>query len=289
LLVVLLLSATLFSCSHKGGELKGPVALTDRELVDVTLTSDTTLSGEIIIKGSLIVKKSANLTVLPGTVIRFRRFLKDDDDISDSDIVIEGSITAVGTKESPILFTSYEKDKKRADWKFIMVNFARESTFKFCTIEYAYSGVQIHFTRATVENCVFRNNFDGVRFSTAKINVRHNDIYDNVNGIRYEERKAKAIITKNNIHNNKVGIFCVIRSDDMSTITRNNVFANDDYNVKLGLSQDNDVTMKNNYWGAPDEAAIQNSIFDKEFDEQLGKVHFTPYLKDKVPVGADQY
>jgi hypothetical protein len=251
------------------------------------LTKDAVLSGEIIIKGSLIVKKSANLTILPGTTVKFKRFYIDDDDISDSDINVEGSIHAVGTKAEPILFTSYEPDQKPADWKFLMINFARESIIKHCIVEYAFSGVQVHFTKATVSDCVFRNNVDGVRFSTAGVTVTRNEIYGNVNGIRYEERNAPANVTRNNIHKNKVGIFAVIKSDDLSTIRHNNIFDNEDYNVKLGIKQAKDITMTDNFWGAPDEDTIRSSIFDKGFDDQLGSVNFAPYLKSKVLIDAD--
>lgn len=274
---IILFCALILSCSHKQ-------LIKDKELVDLVITKDTTLSGEIIVKGPLIVKKSANLTILPGTVIRFKRVYIDDDDISDSELNVEGSIYAVGTKEKKITFTSYENDPKTSDWKYLMVNFARESVIKNCIIEYAYSGVQIHFTKADVTDSVFRKNFDGVRFSTARIDVKNNEIYDNVNGIRYEERKAPANITKNNIYNNKIGIFCVIRSDDISTIEYNNIFDNDDYNVKLGIKQDKDITMINNYWGSAKEDEIKDKIFDKDFDEQLGSVKFAPFLQDKVEI-----
>ncbi len=275
-----LICAYTVSCSFINAI--GTEHISDMELVDTVLTKDAILSGEITIKGSLIVKKSANLTIEPGTVIKFKRVYVDDDEISDSEIVVEGSITAIGTKDKRIIFTSGENEPKAADWKFLMINFARESVIKYCTVEYAYSGVQVHFTRATVSNSVFRYNFDGVRFSTARISVTDNEIYGNVNGIRYEERGAAAIITRNNIYKNKVGIFCVIKSNDMSRIFLNNISNNADYNVKLGIKQSSDITMTNNFWGTADESKIGQKIFDKSFDDTLGKVRFFPYLKSRI-------
>ncbi len=276
-LTILAFSLFIFSCARHNIK-----KISDYEFDNAVITQDTVLSGSITIKGSLIVKKSANLTILPGTIIRFKKFLKDADDISDSDIYVEGSIHAVGTEDNPILFTSAEKKPTMNDWKYLMVNFGRKSELKHCIVEYAFSGVQIHFTEAKITKSVFRNNRDGVRFSTAKITVKDNNIYDNVNGIRYEERKAPALITQNNITNNKIGIFCVIKSDDASTITNNNIFNNTDYNVKLGLDQSSDITLKNNYWGSVDEKEIKNKLFDKDFDDTLGQIIYSPYLKRQI-------
>jgi len=282
--IIITLSLILCSCAHKPPIVQKNITINGGELVSKVITEDTTLSGEITVSGSLIVKKSANLTILPGTVIEFKRVYVDKDDISDSDIVIEGSITAIGTPENPITFTSAEDEPAPKDWKFLFINFARKSTLKYCIVEYAFSGIQVHFTNATVEDCEFRNNFDGVRFSTAKITVKNNNIHDNINGIRYEERGARADVTHNFIHHNKVGIFPVIRSDDLSKIENNNIVDNSDYSVKLGMEQTGDITMQNNFWGTTDADSIKGGIFDKAFDEQLGGVMVEPFLLEKVNI-----
>ena len=42
--------------------------------------------------------------------------------------------------------------------------------------------------------------------------------------------------------------------------------------------------MINNFWGSFSEGEIKAGMFDKDFDEQLGRVKFAPYLRNKVRI-----
>ncbi len=250
-----------------------------REVID----GEVTWSGVKKIGGIVVVKKGARLNIKPGTKILFPKIDIDGDSIGDCEIIVEGALLAIGTKEQPIIFTSAEEYPDKRDWKFIMVNFSKFTKLEYCVIEYALSGIQVHFSAAEIQNCQLRHNEDGMRFSTAKVTLEHNDIYDNTYGLRYEERGSQSIIRNNNITNNDYGVFCVIRSEDLSQFRHNNIYNNRKYNLMLGNRQSRDLTMPNNYWGSKYQGKINATIFDKNDDKSLGKVTTSPFLKKLNP------
>ena len=219
---------------------------------------------------------------MPGTKVLMVRNDVDGDGIGDSEILVEGEIVARGTVDAPIIFTSAEEKPRRADWKYLYLDFARKGIIENVVSEYAYSGIQVHFCKATVENSVFRHNVDGVRFSTVNIVVRGNAIYNNRHGLRYEERRSKALVTENDIRGNEIGIFVVTRSEDKAQVIRNNIVENSDYNVKLGIDQHADVTLPQNWWGTVDEEKIVATFFDTKQDETLGRVSAPKPLSSPV-------
>jgi hypothetical protein len=251
-------------------------------LTDAVIEDDAVWSGEVRITGVVVVKKSGHLTILPGTRVLFEKVDRDGDGIGDSELLVEGGIVARGTAEAPILFTSTAEQPQKADWKFLYLDFAREGVIEHIVSEYAFSGIQVHFCKASIHNSVFRHNIDGVRFSTVNLEVAGNLIHDNAHGLRYEERRGRAHVHHNEIRDNDIGVFVVTRSDDNSLITRNNITRSRLYQVKLGLEQHSDVTFPANWWGTTDPSEIEKSFLDHSFDPALGKVHAPRPLAEPV-------
>ncbi len=251
-------------------------------LTDAVIEDEVVWSGVVRITGVVVVKKSGHLTILPGTRILFKKIDRDGDGIGDSELLVEGGIVARGTAEAPILFTSAAAEPRKADWKFLYLDFATEGVIEHIVSEYAFSGIQVHFCKASIRNSVFRHNIDGVRFSTVNLEVEGNLIHDNTHGLRYEERRGRAHIHHNEIRDNDIGIFVVTRSDDNSLITRNNITNSRLYQVKLGLDQHSDVTFPANWWGTAEPSEIQKSFLDHSFDPALGKVQAPRPLAEPV-------
>ena len=247
------------------------------------IRSDETWRGEVRVRGSVVVQKGATLTIMPGTVVRFERIDVDGDGIGDSELYIEGELAAEGTRERPIVFTSAEKDPAPRDWKYLFINLSPRAVLAHCVSEYAFSGVQIHFSRASVSGCTFRRNVDGLRFSTAEGEFTRNVMTGNVYGVRYEERGSKVILTRNDITGNKVGIFCVTESPGRIAIRENRIHGNADYDFKLGNRQRTDIPARENWWGSADAAAIRARIFDRRMEPDLGAVLFEPFLSAPPP------
>ncbi|GAB4369919.1 MAG: hypothetical protein Kow00128_16540 [Deltaproteobacteria bacterium] len=252
------------------------------------LIRDETWRGTVTVRGSVVVPKGVRLTIRPGTTVRFARIDPDGDGIGDSELYVEGELVAEGTVEEPIRFTSAESAPAPKDWKYLFVNMSRKTVLSHCISEYAFSGVQIHFSRAYVNRCLFRRCVDGFRFSTAEGVFERNRMTENVYGVRYEERNSKAILTRNDITGNKVGIFCVMESTGKVVIRENRIHDNREYDFKLGNRQRADIPARENWWGTDDPDRIRERIFDRRIEPELGRVLFEPFLAVPPPV-IDRY
>lgn len=277
---VLMLGGIAFSCAGVVGKSAGREPGGSESLPMRGLKSDETWRGEVRIRGSVVVPRGVTLTIEPGTVVRFEKIDVDGDGIGDSELYVEGNLVAEGAPGRPIVFTSAEKTPSARDWKYLFVNLSRRTILTRCVSEYAFSGVQIHFSRATVTHCLFRRNVDGFRFSTAEGTFSRNRMTENVYGVRYEERDSKAVLSRNDITGNKVGIFCVMESTGKVTIRENRIHGNADYEFKLGNRQKGDVPVPGNWWGTADPAAIRKRIFDRGTEAELGRILFEPCLPE---------
>jgi len=91
------------------------------------LTADVTLSGTCVVSGAVTVPAGRVLTILPGTTILMT---------SGASIAVSGQLVAEGTQDQPILFT---RSAAGVSWKQIKFVEAADSTFAWCTFEYANS------------------------------------------------------------------------------------------------------------------------------------------------------
>jgi len=252
------------------------------ELDDHVIEGEETWGGEVRIAGVVTVKKGGSLTILPGTRVRFAKFDRDGDGIGDGELLVEGRLIARGSAAEPILFTSAAAQPAPADWKYLYLDFARGGDISHIISEYAYSGIQIHFSKASVTDSEFRHNVDGVRFSTVNLLLERNLIHHNRHGLRYEERRSSGRVTHNSIRDNVIGIFAVTRCRGQIPVTQNNITGSRDYQVKFGLQQRRDVAFPGNWWGDTDPGKIAESFFDRKFDRSLGRASAPGFLAAPV-------
>jgi hypothetical protein len=270
----LLLAAGLWSPVFAGGVDVASVATP----VSRVIAGETVWEGDVLIDGVVIVTKTGTLTVSAGTTVRFVPRDDDSDGIGDSELRVEGKLMVQGSSDGPVLFTSAAEQPQAADWKYIMVNHARGVSMTNTVIEYAFSAVQVHYTRGTFNSLTARHNVDGFRFSTAPVSLAGSLLTDNENGIRFEERGAGANIRKNRIVRNRVGVFAVVKCRGLTVFAGNVIEENSNYNVKLGIDQSEDVPMKDNWWGSGESAAIEEAFFDGRMEYGLGRVLYEPFL-----------
>lgn len=243
---------------------------------------DTTWSGVVVLRGQNTVKKGATLTVEPGTAVRFVWSDEDGDGIGDGELNVEGRIVAKGTKDNPVLFTSAREIPDKKDWTFLMVSVSRDSLLEYCTFEYGFTGVQVHYSTATIRNCTFRDNFEGLRFSTTDVLIENNDFTGNTYGIRYESRGSRTTVTKNLFKDNDYAFFPVWKCSSTVRIFDNNIEGCARYAVNMGFRQREDLDYTNNWWGTTDPDEIASGMFDVARDETLGRVMFEPFLDRPV-------
>jgi len=246
------------------------------------ITKDTTWSGTVILRGQNVVKRGVTLTILPGTVVKFAWIDDDGDNIGDGELTVEGRLVANGTKDALITFTSAQEKPKSKDWTFVQISVSKGSEVSYCKFEYAFSGLQVHYSTATVRDCIFQHNFEGMRFSTTDVVIEHNDFLDNTYGIRYESHGSRTTVARNNFKGNEKTFFPLQKSSSTVTIRDNNIEGSKIYSVVLGQNQKEDLDYSNNWWGSADPSEVEAGIFDKSKDEGLGKVKWEPFLKARV-------
>jgi hypothetical protein len=242
------------------------------------IAADTVWSGTVLLKGQIVVKKGATLTILPGTVVRFLWSDEDGDAIGDGELNVEGRLLAEGTRERPIVFTSARETPAMKDWTFVMISTSKDSVLAHCVLEYAFTGVQIHYSTCTVRDCLFRRNWEGLRFSTTRADIHHNDFLDNGTGIYYQSHGSPVTVTRNRFAGNGYAVFAPIRCSSTVEFSRNNFEGSLRYQVNLGDEQVQDLDFRHNWWGSADREVIQSGIFDRHRDARLGRVIFEPFL-----------
>ncbi|UCG39429.1 MAG: right-handed parallel beta-helix repeat-containing protein [bacterium] len=249
--------------------------------VQSVIKGDVRWRGEVSVDGIAIVTREGRLTIEAGTTVRFLQRDDDGDGIGDSELRVEGVLRVEGTPDRPVLFTSAAARPAPADWKYIMINHGRDAAVSNAVVEYAFSGVQIHYTRGTFRGLVSRHNVDGFRFSTAPVVLEDSLLTRNENGIRFEERGAGASVRGNIVTDNRFGLFAVIKCEGLS-VMENNLFENNsEYNVKMGERQTTDLPLSCNWWGTSLDGEIRASFFDGRMEPGLGRVLYEPYLKER--------
>jgi len=253
----------------------------DSTPIQEVITGEATWSGEKHVNGVVIVTGSGTLIIDEGTIIRFEPRDDNGDGIGDSELRVEGTINVMGTEKDRVIFTSASKNPLPADWKYLMINHADDALINYATFEYAFSGVQIHYTKGEFRGLLCRRNIDGFRFSTAPILLEMSVITENENGIRFEERGAGAKLVGNRISGNRVGVFAVVKCRGLTLFSDNIIEDNENYNVKLGERQTEDLPLPGNWWGSTSHEKIEETFFDARLESMLGRVIYRPFLKVK--------
>jgi parallel beta-helix repeat protein len=225
----------------------------------ILISSNTTwtpANSPYVITGNVLVENGVTLTIQPGVEVRFD---------GDYYLKIDGTLVAVGTKQTYITFTSHSS-KTPGSWDTIYFspqsnnavfdengNYTSGCILKYCIIEYGGSKDQ-HFNElfdngaVCLENAepfitynLIRNNIQGIAHEFSYAKISNNTIYRNKEyGIK--GHSSYLTIENNIISNNKKGI----HAQDHSYIN-NNVISG---NKGLGLW----------FYGGPIPKATNNHI-----------------------------
>lgn len=207
-------------------------------------------------KQVVLVKKGTCFTIKPGTRIE-----------TDS-IKVEGAIVAIGTADMPIVFAGTE----------ICLDYSQSNVFTYCIFEHADLAIHAHFSSLTISNSLFENNNEGCRLGFSECLIENNIFRFNKSyGINF--KAGKNSIKNNSIIMNRVGVF-ITENGSQSEIVSNNIFNNVEYNLQLGDFHREDINAPGNFWGK--EIDCGKFIYDKEDDQNLGKVNFLPVVKEEI-------
>lgn len=164
----------------------------DSLVVNISINPQRLLWGEIsgrltrddspyVVVAPLIVPENERLLIEPGTELQFRHY---NDIHMDARIEALGSLTAIGTIEDTIIFTSESErglDESRfaGDWRgiHIMANENQDSTIlQYCRIQNARYGVECDAAQnIRISNCFLTNNYHSTIIHTgAQVVVTEN-------------------------------------------------------------------------------------------------------------------
>ncbi len=248
-----------------------------------SITGHVRWEGDVTVDRIVVVRRGGHLEIAPGTRVRFPRIDWDGDGIGDAEITVEGRLTARGTPGAPIDLASAEPEPRPRDWKYLMVNFAAGAELERVRVRHAMSGIQVHYSPASIRSCEFAYNVDGVRFSTADLTVEGSWIHHNTYGIRFEERGHPARIEGNEISNNEVGIFAVTRCGGLSVFRGNNLRWNR-VPVRLGWRQTSGLRLGGNHWAGLSAREVAAASQDGRERPAGPGIAAEPVLPEPVPV-----
>lgn len=236
------------------------------------IASDTLWSGVVRVEGKITVQKGSTLSIAPGTVIKF-----SDKGDEKGGLNIFGRIVARGTQGQRIVFTSDKKGQEA--WDEIYINSAGPSVISWADFRHATWGMHVHFTHMEISHCRFIGNEGGIRFRSGPMLIEENLFTGNHIGIR--AYFGEAMIRRNTISGNNIGIF-VSQGPEGLQISGNNIAGNDWYNLRIGDFEPKPVRVSGNWWGSPEQSAIESRIYDKRRDSHVGEAIYRPFLAAPV-------
>ena len=167
---------------------------------DWVLTEDTVWRGEVLIEGALTLAPQATLTIMPGTVVRFR-FQGTQVPL----LVVQGRIVAVGTREAPILFTSNFAVPAAGDWQGIMLlGSEKKNQLEFCRIQGAQTGLEALFSSVTLKEVQVDHTENGMRFQDTLVSMEGGGASGCGVGLSFTQ--SEATLRNVNIERNLQGI-----------------------------------------------------------------------------------
>lgn len=231
-----------------------------------------------------------------------------------AELIIRGKLLAIGTAEENIVFTSAEPEPMPADWGALNFLGSEGNVVKYTKLFYAYNGIHAHGSAVEISDCefvkngvgvsfkveeetpgvpwfgkrskvsitrsLFARNKGGIGFRSSDAEITHNEIIDNKFFGIWPKDNSNAKISYNEITGNKKGVY--LYQAQGTIIEFNNIYDNKDYDIAVAEAQDYPVEARNNWFGSLNRQKIDEMIFDKKDDQDLGDVIIDPVLEKPV-------
>lgn len=246
--------------------------------------------GSMVVVGDVTFPADRTLNILPGTQVAFAPVPRgslfdlrsDHPSFPSSELIVTGRLAAEGTGDEPVTFTSTRPAKpivRTADkvpddsgplWGAINLKESKGGTLRNCIISGASTGVHAREAgQFEIQGCLLEDNQVGLRFSRSDVLIRNNTFRNNVAGLRFHD--FGGTVKSNQFIHNGTAIFVTGNPKEV-TLSDNTFKGSIDYHVKLGIHVTDDIIVKGGVFEVPDGMETGDLIFDKEDDEELGKV-----------------
>ena len=176
------------------------------------------------------VSAAATLTIAPGVTVEFGE---------DGSLVIgaedeHGSLSAVGTADEPILFTSSAAVPAAGDWKAIVIHSgANSATIEHAIIEYGGASFNVPDYGCCTEAALLVNN--------SAVTLRNTIFADNVSGVLFKNGGSAVAFSDNSFSGHSEWPV-QIEASQIGTLTGPNTFDSDDVVAVAGGIVSSDAT-----------------------------------------------
>ena len=193
------------------------------QLKNETINVNETWSGNILVTKSITVSKGVTLTILPGTVVKFKHYRGYKDPDARLSLYVVGTIKALGTPDQQIWFTSDAEPPINGDWDGIYMNGTTDSIFNYTIVEYGIVGIVQYYSESIVANSIVRwVNTEGLYAEYSKVEYVNNTLYGNgYHEIALEQFNNATI--RRNIFKNGTAAF---HSENSEVYLKGNYFVN---------------------------------------------------------------
>lgn len=148
-------SFTISPCKADGSYVEGPI---------MQDTLWTLVDSPIIIVKNVTVYPDVTLTIEPGVDIRFG---------GDFSLIVSGKLSAVGTYEKPIVFTSNKEQKNAGDWGSIIFNGTETSMLTNCLVSYGKDGITIENGNVYLQDSSVLFSENGIAVANSVLNIQN--------------------------------------------------------------------------------------------------------------------
>jgi len=166
--------------------------------VEGHISQDTTWTladSPYVVTKDIIVDPGVTLTIMPGVEVKFGGFFT---------LTVEGVLSASGTLDKPITFTSNKYQPQKGDWDTIQFKSAQKSTISYSFLNYATNALSIESGNVEIQNCQISKNAQSGINATGdnQVLIKRNTIQSNQNGILVTGNSTGVNISDNVVYSN---------------------------------------------------------------------------------------
>jgi parallel beta-helix repeat protein len=245
---------------------------------DITVDTTWDLAGSpYIINQDISVLSGSTLTIDPGVTVKV-------DSLSRLRTDSGGSIVAVGSQGSEILFTSGKDSPAPNDWWGVCPWQPSSSVFSYCILEYGRYNLYSDHSSPTISSCISRYGYLAAFFcEDASPTITGCTATDSQFGIRISN--GSPTITSCSITNTETGLY--IDGPDANPVIHDcNIYGNTSENMYVRDYTELPATVieaEGNWWGVDTDPEIAGTIYIGSSYEPYVEVDYDPWLHE-VPV-----
>ena len=204
-------------------------------------TEWTLVDSPFVLSNDVNVMPGVTLTIEPAVEVRFG---------GDFSLIVEGRITAIGTSDREIHFTTNDPTHN-ATWHSIVLNGSQSSSFINCIIEYGTNGITVENGFLEVQSSFIESNSgNGITVNNGSVLAKNNEIAGNRNSGIYIAGGTQVTVENNVIRSNGNGIVLTGNLTGAINIGQNTISSN----TQSGIVLESDVwdttyIIKNNILG----------------------------------------